>query len=1010
MMTLVDLRDPSRGHLADDTLTLTADVRVTPDFYSGRRELRCDVLRCCDADAPSCARSYDSKKETGCVGLKNQGATCYMNSLLQTLFHLPSFRKAVYHMPTTEADRMDKSIPLALQSLFYKMQFGDDAVSTKNLTSSFGWDTAESFQQHDVQELNRVLCDNLEEKMKGTIVEGALSRLFEGHTSTYIECTDVPYTSSRKESFLDLQLDVKGCTDVRASFAKYVEEERMEGENKYHAEGYGLQNARKGIRFLDFPPVLQLQLKRFEYDPARDAMCKVHDRYIFSRELDLSEFLYTGGEGDAVMESEADGGAAPTDAKYVLHSVLVHSGSVHGGHYYALINPTCAPEGPWLKFDDERVSREAEARALDDNFGDADDATTGTGGFAPLWRGARMSSAYMLVYVRASELERVICPVVESDIAAHVRERLAAEKAEKERKKKEKAEAHLFTMVRVARDEDVAAHVPGGVFDLVGVDWTRTTHMRVAKTTSFAEFRVLAAEQLGVPAVSQRWWVWQKRQNKTFRPSRMLTAADDAMPVSGFKEASNLGFATAFARKELPTSELSLFLETPPAAPHPQAGALPPVGKSDLLLFFKVYDPVTETLAYGGRAVASQNARVADLRALLPPEAQGGGDILFFEESKFEPEVMVEPLAARDTLRACQLEHGDVVVWQRPAPPDAASVRFPQAPAFMNYVKGRLLVTFRELDKPREEGLSLELQRECSYDGVCAALAARLGLADPQLLRLTGQNVHGCVPRPMPFRFREKDSLLELLQHLNAQADCLYYEVLDLPLPQLETLKTLRVELFSDAVEPRRCVTLRLPKGSRVRDALRALGEQLTPDDGVPAGARLCLMQVYSNRVYHVFSDDQDVDLINDSYWKLRAEAALPDGGDAGTPALRRVHCVHVQRDAGQLTPFGDPFLLNVADDEPLSAVRLRVAAKLGLPPAEMDAWQWVAVHVGRVEPLGADDAVGSRFRRGSLDSGASTLFDVYLGMEHENTRPGGAKRTAPSASRVAEKPIRIFG
>lgn len=37
--------------------------------------------------------SWDSKKHTGYVGLKNQGATCYMNSLLQTLFFTNQLRR-----------------------------------------------------------------------------------------------------------------------------------------------------------------------------------------------------------------------------------------------------------------------------------------------------------------------------------------------------------------------------------------------------------------------------------------------------------------------------------------------------------------------------------------------------------------------------------------------------------------------------------------------------------------------------------------------------------------------------------------------------------------------------------------------------------------------------------------------------------------------------------------------------------------------------------------------------
>ena len=75
--------------------------------------------------------------------------------------------------------------------------------------------------------------------------------------------------------FADIQLNVKGMKNLLESFKYFVAVEMMEGENKYHAEGYGLQDAKKGFVFESFPPVLHLQLKRFEYDIHRDAMVKV---------------------------------------------------------------------------------------------------------------------------------------------------------------------------------------------------------------------------------------------------------------------------------------------------------------------------------------------------------------------------------------------------------------------------------------------------------------------------------------------------------------------------------------------------------------------------------------------------------------------------------------------------------------------------------------------------------------------------------------------------------------
>ncbi len=58
-------------------------------------------------------------------------------------------------------------------------------------------------------------------------MERVINELFEGHTLNYLQCVNVDYKSQRRESYMDLQLDVKGCKDVYASFDKYTEVEMM---------------------------------------------------------------------------------------------------------------------------------------------------------------------------------------------------------------------------------------------------------------------------------------------------------------------------------------------------------------------------------------------------------------------------------------------------------------------------------------------------------------------------------------------------------------------------------------------------------------------------------------------------------------------------------------------------------------------------------------------------------------------------------------------------------------
>ena len=496
--------------------------------------------------------NYSSKKETGMVGLENLGATCYLNALLQMLYHLNAFRSAVYEIPNGD-ENIQNSTTLALQSIFHRLQTDTDQVNTRELTKAFGWNSLDSFMQQDVQEMMRVLLDKLEEKMKGSTVEDVIKRLFAGKAKSYIRCVNVEFESSREEDFYDIQLDVKGCENIYQSFRKYIEKEMLEGDNKYDAgEKYGKQDAQKGVIFTEFPPVLTIQLKRFDFDMTRLCFAKVHDKFEYPPELHLDEFL------------DKSNGPPTVPNNYLLHSVLVHSGDVNGGHYYAYIRPESdfwsavsaqksLEEGPWFKFDDEVVTRENPTAAFEKCFGRPKGTLIGN-----------MASAYMLVYVRRNECENIMKNIRELDIPKHLVDKLKAEHEQglmiehQEYIRKLTCNLEIFTDVSVAVFENFNTYQT-----FLDDKHTHSVSVNVLKHSSYGGIVLEIARKLNVKIYDIRVWIVDCADESD--ENRIYLNIWEAYPVGEFafdgKNDPRKFFVEVVKNRNLSSSERSYFDE-----------------------------------------------------------------------------------------------------------------------------------------------------------------------------------------------------------------------------------------------------------------------------------------------------------------------------------------------------------------------------------------------------------------------------------------------------------------
>ncbi|XP_074604530.1 ubiquitin carboxyl-terminal hydrolase 48-like isoform X2 [Brevipalpus obovatus] len=307
----------------------------------------------------------ERRPEGSFAGLKNLGATCYVNCSLQVWFHNPFFREAIYKWrpeddekeiaaqlnrdllstESTGSNELVKYNPVSaggqLQVIFAKLQFSSKRyIDPTPFVNSLQLDVC---LQQDAQEFSKLFLTLLEEELrsqKNPSVRNIIQTQYCGEYDYVTRCSNCNQEFTFPSKFYELSLNIKGHKDVHECLDEFFSPEILEGSNQYHCNVcQSKQNVVRTIRLRKCPPYLNLQLLRFIYDRQKRLRKKLNTSIKFPLTLDMKKYFHHNEKGCT---------------EYHLCAVVVHRGQfAHSGHYIANIKDRAS--GRWYKFNDEYV-------------------------------------------------------------------------------------------------------------------------------------------------------------------------------------------------------------------------------------------------------------------------------------------------------------------------------------------------------------------------------------------------------------------------------------------------------------------------------------------------------------------------------------------------------------------------------------------------------------------------------------------------------------------------------